>query len=41
VTDRNVVASNGLIQGELLSTFEQIFQGSGLEELPDPREYHK
>ena len=41
VTDRNVVASNGLIQGELLSTFEQIFQGSGHEELPDPREYHK
>jgi len=41
VTDRNVVASNGLIQGELLRTFEQIFQGRDLEELPDPREYHK
>jgi hypothetical protein len=41
VTDRNVVASNGLIQDELLSTFEQIFEGRNLEELPDPQEYRK
>jgi len=41
VTDRNVVASNGLIHGELLSTFGQIFEGRDLEELPDPREYRK
>lgn len=41
VTDRNVVASNGLIHDEILRTFEQIFEGQGLEELPDPREYRK
>ncbi len=39
VTDRDVVASNGLIHGDLLHEFAEIFVGRGLEPLPDPREY--
>jgi myo-inositol-1(or 4)-monophosphatase len=39
VTDRDVVASNGLIHAELLHEFDEIFNGRGLEPLPDPREY--
>lgn len=39
VTDRNVVASNGLIHAALLQEFKEIFEGRGLEPLPDPREY--
>ncbi len=41
VTDRDVVASNGLIHAELLHEFEEIFGGRGLELLPDPRGYRK
>jgi len=41
VTDRDVVASNGLIHAELLHEFEEIFLGRGLEPLPDPRGYRK
>ena len=41
VTDRDVVASNGLLHPELLHEFDQIFNGRGLEPLPDPREYQK
>jgi myo-inositol-1(or 4)-monophosphatase len=41
VTDRDVVASNRLIHGELLHEFEEIFAGRGLEALPDPRGYGK
>ena len=41
VTDRDVVASNGLIHPELLHEFDEIFHGRGLEPLPDPREYRK
>jgi myo-inositol-1(or 4)-monophosphatase len=41
VTDRDVVASNGLIHAELLHEFEEIFGGRGLEPLPDPRGYRK
>jgi myo-inositol-1(or 4)-monophosphatase len=41
VTDRDVVASNGLIHGDLLHEFAEIFEGRGLEPLPDPREYRK
>jgi myo-inositol-1(or 4)-monophosphatase len=41
VTDRNVLASNGVIHDDLLRTFDQIFEGRGLEELPDPREFSK
>jgi len=39
--DRDVVASNGLIHPDLLREFQQIFEGRGLEPLPDPREYAK
>ena len=41
ITDRDVVATNGLIHAELLHEFEEIFAGRGLEPLPDPREYRK
>jgi myo-inositol-1(or 4)-monophosphatase len=41
VTDRDVVATNGLIHSELLHEFGEIFGGRGLEPLPDPREYGK
>ena len=41
VTDRDVMASNGLIHAEMVHEFDQIFSGRGLEPLPDPREYKK
>ena len=41
ITDRDVVATNGLIHAELLHEFDEIFAGRGLEPLPDPREYRK
>ncbi len=41
ITDRDVLASNGLIHAELLHEFEEVFAGRGLEPLPDPREYKK
>jgi len=41
VTDRDVVATNGLVHADLLHEFEGIFAGRGLEPLPDPREYSK
>jgi myo-inositol-1(or 4)-monophosphatase len=41
ITDRDVVATNGLIHSEMLHEFEEIFAGRGLEALPDPREYRK
>lgn len=41
ITDRDVLASNGLIHAELLREFDEIFNGRGLEPLPDPREYRK
>jgi len=41
ITDRDVVASNGLIHDELLQEFSAIFAGRGLEPLPDPRQYRK
>ena len=41
VTDRDVVATNGVIHADLLHEFDQIFAGRGLEPLPDPREYGK
>jgi len=37
--DRDVVASNGLIHADLLREFKEIFEGRGLEPLPDPQEY--
>jgi myo-inositol-1(or 4)-monophosphatase len=41
ITDRDVMASNGLIHAEMVQEFDQIFSGRGLEPLPDPREYKK
>ena len=41
ITDRNVVATNGLIHSEILREFKEIFAGRGLEALPDPKEYRK
>jgi myo-inositol-1(or 4)-monophosphatase len=38
---REVLASNGLIHDELLTNFQEIFAGRGLEELPSPVEYAK
>ena len=36
---REVLASNGLIHQELITNFEEIFAGRGLEELPSVGEY--
>jgi len=33
------LASNGLIHDELIREFQAIFEGRGLDPLPDPREY--
>jgi len=41
LADREVVASNGLVHADLLREFKEIFEGRGLESLPDPREYAK
>jgi myo-inositol-1(or 4)-monophosphatase len=41
ITDRDVVATNGLIHSDLLHEFDEVFSGRGLEPLPDPREYGK
>lgn len=41
ITDRDVMASNGLIHADLVNEFKEIFAGRGLEPLPDPREYKK
>ncbi len=38
---REVLASNGLIHQELITNFEEIFAGRGLEPLPSPVEYAK
>ena len=38
---REVLASNGLIHQELLTNFEEMFAGRGLEELPSIPEYVK
>lgn len=38
---REVLASNGLIHQELITNFEEIFAGRGLEELPSVTEYVK
>lgn len=39
ITDRDVLASNGLIHAAILREFAEIFAGRGLEPLPDPRAY--
>jgi myo-inositol-1(or 4)-monophosphatase len=39
LNSRETVASNGLIHAALLGEFGAIFEGKGLEELPNPAEY--
>jgi len=39
VTDRDVVASNGVIHSEMLEVFEQVFAGRDLEPLPSPASF--
>jgi myo-inositol-1(or 4)-monophosphatase len=39
LSSRETLASNGLIHPALLSEFEKIFAGQGLEPLPDPRAF--
>ncbi len=39
LNSRETVASNGLIHDELRREFKEIFDGRGLEPLPDPREF--
>jgi len=41
IDSRETLASNGLVHGALVSEFAQIFDGRGLEPLPDIREYRK
>lgn len=41
IDSRETVASNGLVHAALLSEFQQVFAGQGLEPLPDPRGYKK
>jgi myo-inositol-1(or 4)-monophosphatase len=36
---RETLASNGMVHGALVSEFQEIFSGRGLEPLPDPRAY--
>ncbi|HET7208568.1 MAG TPA: inositol monophosphatase family protein [Terriglobales bacterium] len=39
IKSRETVASNGLIHDALIGEFQAIFEGRGLEELPNPVEY--
>lgn len=41
IDSRETLASNGLVHEELLAEFDAVFQGRGLEELPNPMEYAK
>jgi len=41
LNSRETLASNGLIHDALVHEFQEIFDGRGLEPLPDPREYAK
>jgi myo-inositol-1(or 4)-monophosphatase len=41
LNSRETLASNGLLHGELLREFEDIFAGRGLEALPNPRVYER
>jgi myo-inositol-1(or 4)-monophosphatase len=38
---RETLASNGLLHDALLNEFKEIFDGRGLEPLPDPRSYER
>jgi len=39
LNSRETLASNGLVHDALVKEFQEIFDGRGLEPLPDPREY--
>jgi myo-inositol-1(or 4)-monophosphatase len=39
ITNRDVVASNGVIHAEVLQLFDQVFEGRDLEPLPNPSGY--
>jgi myo-inositol-1(or 4)-monophosphatase len=41
LSSRETLASNGLIHADLLHEFVQIFDGTGLEPLPDVQEYRR
>lgn len=41
ITDRDVLASNGILHAELVQEFGEIFAGRGLEPMPDPRAVQK
>ena len=41
VNSKETLASNGILHDQLLSQFQEIFAGRGLEELPSPVEYAK
>jgi myo-inositol-1(or 4)-monophosphatase len=41
LNSRETLASNGIIHDSLITHFQEIFDGRGLEALPDPREYRR
>jgi myo-inositol-1(or 4)-monophosphatase len=41
INSRETLASNGLLHPALLHEFAEIFQGRGLEPLPDVQQYGK
>ena len=41
IDSRETLASNGLVHDALLKEFDAIFNGCGLDELPNPVEYAK
>jgi len=41
LNSRETLASNGLVHDALLHEFQQIFEGRGMEPLPDPRVYQR
>jgi myo-inositol-1(or 4)-monophosphatase len=41
INSKETLASNGLLHGQLVHEFQEIFAGRGLEALPDPRTHAK
>jgi myo-inositol-1(or 4)-monophosphatase len=41
LNSRETMASNGLVHEALIAEFQKVFEGRGLEPLPDPREYQR